>query len=385
MKIWVATLVFILVLSGYGARASLPVQQLEVSNVYRTANPDVFNDTIVWERDDPWHDRIIQSYDIRSNTKSIVTNQTRFYSNNLSCDLRGKARNPTALEDAIIWQDEIFYDWSQTIDGIVYLNLTNGQLSLVSNATEYSVNPDAYGDIIAWESGWDQKNITYHHISTNETIKIDRKYNQITPQVYQNYLVWNEYDGVPSVGWTRIYVKNLITSEIVQVGGDGVKSPSIYGDKIVYEHWVFPDDEGDELIRDIYMHNLTSGITIPICTDPGDQLIPKIYEDQIVWIDNNDGGYHIVSHNLQTDETLKVCTDPEFDRYHVDIHGNVVVWSGHNEDESRLFYSNLSWEPIPDPRIIETIDNGSITSEVIIGSLIVLGIIGLVGLWKQKS
>jgi beta propeller repeat protein len=49
---------------------------------------------------------------------------------------------------------------------------------------------------------------------------------------------------------------------------------------------------------DIFGYNLATGEELPICLEPGDQVMPRIYENVVVWIDRRAGADEIYAGRL---------------------------------------------------------------------------------------
>jgi beta propeller repeat protein len=73
------------------------------------------------------------------------------------------------------------------------------------------------------------------------------------------------------------------------------------------------------------MYDLSLNKEIPICTAPGSQLEPAIYEDKIVWQDDRNGDYDIYLFDLSTMQEVPICREV-YDQKHPFIWGSTVVW-----------------------------------------------------------
>jgi beta propeller repeat protein len=95
-------------------------------------------------------------------------------------------------------------------------------------------------------------------------------------------------------------------------------APGIYGDKIVYRS----NKAGND---DIYLFNLTSNEETKISVSLGLDTMPKIWGDNVVWLNMNSGeGLDILLYNISTGNVSTIagnCNAP-------DISGNYVVWGG---------------------------------------------------------
>ena len=92
---------------------------------------------------------------------------------------------------------------------------------------------------------------------------------------------------------------------------DEQEGADISGDKIVWEYY---ESTGIYLFGDIYLCDLSTGRTRPVCRRPlENQMAPAISGDVVVWEDyrnRSQTGADIYAFNLATGKETAICTDP---------------------------------------------------------------------------
>jgi len=121
-----------------------------------------------------------------------------------------------------------------------------------------------------------------------------------------------------------IFYKDLGTGVQYRISNNSsfLGNPSIYKDKIVWSNhdWLNKMDG-------IYAHDISTGITTRIVSDPPDKnpTNAKIYGDIIVWHGNHGGKPIILSgFDLSTGKVFEISSGISL--YSVAIYGSIVVW-----------------------------------------------------------
>lgn len=138
-----------------------------------------------------------------------------------------------------------------------------------------------------------------------------------------NKVVWSQ--RVTGFKGGQIMVYDLDSGKTTQVDphqGDQWM-PRVQGDKIVWvDHRNDPSgDRFNHRNSDIYLHDLSTGLTTPVTTHPALQEWPDVWGDWVVWHDkraNPDGitgGVDVYAKNMKTNQELQITSGPRNDGY----------------------------------------------------------------------
>lgn len=218
-----------------------------------------------------------------------------------------------AFED---WGDDVDIAWKSIVyssgGDIVGYDLTDSLAFVVSTDVDDEDQPAVWGDNIAWIS----------HAAAGPTVKFRAGQDTVrtlgapggsagSPDVSDKYVVWHE----SAEGGSNIYAYDIEARAVIPVctdAGDQM-NPRIWGDMVVWEDLGW--DGGD-----IYMLNLSTGEKTAVAAIDGLQVNPAISGDFIVWQDNRDGNWDIYGYRLAereefpvtrqvADQTLPALTD----------------------------------------------------------------------------
>ena len=306
---------FIIIFFGFGVASVSGTIAFTVSNVStgtgdtHQQSPAIWQDRIVWQDRFNWNDEIVlyncTSGEERSLTKGggdetqpdIFENLVVWVENvenNYSVVLYDLNRdeiiwithdpsgqsNPSIWGDLIVWEDQ-----RGEFPAIFYYDLAIGEAHQASENTSTSRNPDVWGNYIVWEQ-WieDNSEIMLFNISNNTPSRITfDSDNQQYPSIWEDRIVWTEYRD----GYRQLSLFNITTGIETNLTSDpwhhGI--PVIYGDIIVFEN------ERDYF--DVSLINITSNEEILLTPDTPDtaQTQPAIWDDRIVWKDDQNQGY----------------------------------------------------------------------------------------------
>ncbi len=113
--------------------------------------------------------------------------------------------------------------------------------------------------------------------------------------------------------------------------------PAIFGDRVVWTDHRYG-------AGDIYVKNLSTGAELPVCADSSNQLTPDIFGDTVVWADARNTNYDIYTRNLSTGDESPVCTVSEA-QLEPAIFGDIVVWEDYRSattNGSDIYMKDLS-------------------------------------------
>lgn len=204
-------------------------------------------------------------------------------------------------DNRVIWIDNRSGRWD------VYMyDLSTEKEKRISRGSSY--NPpfiDIFDRIIVWDDdrNYEQseicREIYMYNINNDTEVRItnnsDKKDAQGYPTIYNDVIAW--------VSWHQgshyqITIYNISTKERKSITSHGIHyDPHIYKNKVVWTNCT------EDSIGDIYMYDLSTNTTIPVCKRDGSQMNPKIYDNKIVWEDYRNGNWVIY---LYTNETVNV-------------------------------------------------------------------------------
>jgi beta propeller repeat protein len=147
------------------------------------------------------------------------------------------------------------------------------------------------------------------------------------PEIYGNIIVWESWQNDIS----DIYMYDLGADGIPYTDDDGGETcitndptssqqrPGIWENRIVY-------DSNENGRTDVYLYDITTGVTTQITTDPNGQFNPKICGDIIAYVDNRNDNPDIYAYNLGTQTEMQITTDPAPQR-HPYVFGDIIAWT----------------------------------------------------------
>ena len=123
-----------------------------------------------------------------------------------------------------------------------------------------------------------------------------------TPKIFEKKITWLTDDN--------IYYYNLDTHEKIKITSDDAKPynyPSIYGNYIVWQDGRHDDDPYDDIQKDeIYIYNINSNEENRISFSLSNKYRPDIFENIIVWQQNNNSNWSMKIFNLKTGKEIEV-------------------------------------------------------------------------------
>ena len=271
------------------------------TNESHQINPAIYGDKIVWQ-DSRNGNQDIYLYDLSTSTEIRITNNSY------------DQIEPDIYEDRIVWVE----------DGTIYMY--NISTSTETRVTPYfwgadrgsgetgDLNYDAfiYGDRIVSSAETIGSNyiVKLYDVSTSTERIIGEAGYSGSPAIYEDKIVWKDGRNIFDVSRPNgdIFMYDLSTSKETQIttNTSNQEQPAIYGDRIVWADERNAETYDD--MSDIYMYDLSTsketrittvaeeklatGTETRITTNEGDQELPSIYGDRIVWRDWRNGNQH---------------------------------------------------------------------------------------------
>ena len=202
---------------------------------------------------------------------------------------------------------------------------------------------------------------------------------QLSPRIYGNLVVWEDYRNDPTGGYSGegtgnpdIYLYNISSRRempiCTQVSGDGMKdsaqqNPDIWKNLIVWEDW--RNGNADIYIYDLSDANQPANGT-RLTFNPANQVEPRIWGHYVVWIDYRNGlDGDVYAYDLSVDSNgdgipnwkersygagdaqmaIKPLCVNIYEQKDVAISGNIVVWKDYRNDtgngDRNIFGYNL--------------------------------------------
>lgn len=284
------------------------------------STPAIYGDNVVWS--DYVNDSgIIHLYNLTT-SEDIQLNSS-------------SASWPAIYGNKVVWVECVGYDDNYDCKLVVYDIPTAKRLQITENVSEGSI-PAIYENKIVWHYSQNgNSNVYMYDLSTFTKCKITTSKQALYPAIYADIIVWTDYrNKIPN-----IYMYNLSTSKETQITNSEFRqlSPNIYGDNIVWE-----GDRGGRRYSvnpDIYMYNISTSKITQI-TNSESASLPKIYKDNVIWIDGRNGNTRdIYMYNISMQEEVQITKD-KLGQMWPAIYGDRIVWDDYDYS-NELHKSNI--------------------------------------------
>lgn len=253
---------------------------------------------------------------------------------------------PAIYEDKIVWQDNrngiwdiYMYNLSVDTDGNGIPNYLEDPKPApdpaeiaICNESHDQQKPIIFGDIVVWQDNrngnWD---IYYKDLTTGtEYALCTASGDQTVPDIFGNWVVWQDM-RVGTFG--RIYLYDLSNGPPSSPGSAGVlvgggpgtgtlnRQPAVWGNSA---RWRVVWSQLKYGTADWNIVENFSGSFDYVTTNPKLQILPDIYENNVVWVDNRNGANDIYMRG-----DVPITTASGSQRY-PRIYGNRVVWQDDN-------------------------------------------------------
>ena len=166
--------------------------------------------------------------------------------------------------------------------------------------------PHAQGKRIVWngfkDGNWDvfMYDLEQNPLNFTEPKKLQLATSRAKrgrPKLSGDYAIWSVAKDTALSGIHLYNMRDGTETVIDQSPEDERDFPAIHGDIAVW-HGL----QAQGLQRDVFMHNISSGESFLVTTDPSDQSHPDIYGTKIVWQDDREGDFDIHMYDLVTFE-----------------------------------------------------------------------------------
>ena len=291
------------------------------------------------------------------------------------CTAAGEQVNPRISGNIVVWTDK-----RGTIDDVYGYNLSTGEEFSIATGAGHQRGAVIENNIVVWTkaTGVTDSNIYGKDLSTGITFDVctaegdqydiaiggglvvwrDFRNGEGTANLYGKYLsggddflisdgrtsdyatdgdlvIWaDNTDGV-----SNIYGKYLSTGQNIVISDDepGTQDqPALSGNIVVWHD-----------INDIYGKDLTTDEKFPISTYSGNQFIPRINGDYVVWTDDrNTNAYDIYGYDIISGHDFPIYLSETL-AWLPDIDDNLVVW-----EERVPGGSNIYGAIIPEPWVM---------------------------------
>jgi len=233
---------------------------------------------------------------------------------------------PAIYGDKIVWEDTRDPDTSQ----IYIYDLVTGEEYPVNSSQNFQYHPAIFEDAVVWtepDFTGDISKIIRYNTTTRTRDEYPGHYDTGMyeynyPKISGNTVVWQDYNTTTS-SWDISAVAGSVPDLIIYGDGDQ-KHPEIYQNFIVYENWTGTAYNSPS---DIWLYNLTNHTAVPISENFYQESLPHIHGEKIVWEASNlsgDGTHiHVYDHGVIS--RLTPLSSQPFDQVHPAIYGNHVV------------------------------------------------------------
>ncbi|WP_052730787.1 PKD domain-containing protein [Methanosarcina horonobensis] len=285
---------------------SAAVQEIQLTqNGSRASTPAIYGDKVVWA-DFVNDSGIIHLYNL---TTSEDIQLESFHGS-----------RPAIYGDKIVWRDYQICGNNENYNLSVYDISTAEKFQITKNVSEDSI-PAIYEDKIVWHNSRNGVDDIYmYNLSTSTEYQITSNRVALHPAIYADRIVWTDYRN----GNPNICMYNLSASKETQITDSEYPQlyPSIYGDTIVWA-----GDRGGRrysLNSDIYMYNVSTSKITQI-TNSESASRPKIYKENIIWMDSRNGSWNIYMYNISTQEEFQVSRGESGQMWPA-IYDDRIVW-----------------------------------------------------------
>ena len=233
---------------------------------------------------------------------------------------------PAVWRDRVVWADKWQYienAFAYQSDIVLY-NCTTGSETRITDTPYNEMSPDIFGNLIVWsvydpEEG-DTDIVLYDLSQGDMTPLTDDSIRQVTPRIWKNLVVWQEgEEGFDSEFGIVLYDVEQGTAEKISLSTPFAIHPAIWEDRVVWA------DGRNGLDLDIFLFNITTRTEMQVTADPGFQVHPSIWGDMIVWQDDRNGYSQIYQYHIVTGEE-NVLTMGDYAHEHPIISGGSVVY-----------------------------------------------------------
>jgi beta propeller repeat protein len=189
--------------------------------------------------------------------------------------------------------------------------------------------PAVSGGRVVWMSGGNYMNIVMYDSATRTTTWItDNAYNDMYPQMDENYVVWESHDGSDweiflyeiSTGTTRRLTNNVYEDS----------SPIVHQGQVV---WLGLDGSDWE----VFFYDATTRASRKITNNAYDDSGHSIHQGQIVWHGGDGQDDEIFLYHSASGATTQLTNNETSDMY-PHIHAGRVVWEGRAGDWADIFF-----------------------------------------------
>jgi putative cell wall-binding protein len=192
------------------------------------------------------------------------------------------------------------------------VDLSTGIEFPITMADDMQNNPSVYGDIVVRSD--DGAEIWMRDLSTGKTSELDTGDDaccMCNPFIWDDTIIWVDDRGDDE----DIWMYDLVSQEAtIAAGGEGDQDmPELYGDNLVYRTYLDPGYSIDVM-------NLATGVSSQVSTSTEYTRSPSIWGDRAVWVQGDDAFVY----DLATAKRTQVCSGTA--EGCIDISENLIVW-----------------------------------------------------------
>ncbi|MDD3269692.1 MAG: carboxypeptidase regulatory-like domain-containing protein, partial [Syntrophomonadaceae bacterium] len=163
-------------------------------------------------------------------------------------------------------------------------------------------------------------------------VSVETNFDHFYPSIYGNNLIW----VVGSAGINSLYKYDQEAGIPVSLFDSYYIGfpPRIYGDRVVVPSW-----EMNSMSNDIFAGNYTAKEFKPVCEELGEQIMPNIYGNRLLWINQDTGELWMKDSSSNIQDLIASDVRPNSTPA---IWKDVVGWSGKVNEVYQIHIKNLA-------------------------------------------
>jgi hypothetical protein len=223
----------------------------------------------------------------------------------------------------VVWRDQRSGAWD------IYVAPVDGSTppqALTGDGRNHE-RPRTDGYLVVWQDrradgSWDVWAKTLGTAEPAFAVAPSAAFDQTRPTVFWPWVVWQEMPVADPTAPEQLVAYNLLddTTRLVDGTTQDQLDPFVHGDLVVWQ------DFRDVGFGEIYLQDLSTGVTERITFNAGGQYHPVVQFPWVVWADNRDGDFDLYAKNLLA-PVERALTDTPENETRPSIEGEWIVYT----------------------------------------------------------